>query len=133
MQKAVPNFTGTFYRHNDIEHAHNLLKEGHKIIMATDTILIGVLSLGFDAISSVSMNLFPENVTQIYEMVLNGKLREAADYNDKLYRRIKDVLGQETSVDWVGHMKLEFNKKSGINVGELRKPHITYDWYNKMH
>lgn len=133
MQRTVPNFVGTYYRHNDIEHATCLLKEGHTIILGTDTTLVGVLTLGFDAISSITMNLYPETVTEIYEMVLNGKLREARDSNDKLYRRIKDVLGNETSVDWVELMKMEFNKKTGIKVGELRKPRITYDLYNKKY
>lgn len=133
MQRTVPNFVGTYYRYTDIEHATTLLKAGQYIILSTDTILTGVLTLGFDAISSITMNLYPENVTEIYDMVLNGKLREARDTNDKLYRRIKDVLGDETTADWVEVMKLEFNKKTDIKVGELRKPRITYDRYNKKY
>jgi dihydrodipicolinate synthase/N-acetylneuraminate lyase len=131
LQRVVPNFDGIYYRHTNIETATNLLKEGHNIILSTDTILVGVLSLGFDAISSITLNLFPENVTEIYDLVLNGKLREARETNDKLYHRIKTVVAQQT-LDWVELTKAEFNKITDIKVGGTRKPTITWNpWTRK--
>lgn len=130
LQRSIPNFDGIYYRHTDIEIATYLLKEGYNIILSTDTILVGVLSLGFDGISSIAMNLFPEIVTEIYDLVLNAKLREAREVNDKFYHRIREVVALQTQ-DWVGSMKLEFNKKADFKIGELRKPHITFDWWNK--
>ena len=130
LHRTIPNFDGIYYRHTDIELATNLLKEGHNVILSTDTILVGVLSLGFDAISSISLNLFPENVTEIYDLVLNAKLREAREVNDKLYRRIKDVVTPEEN-DWIKSMKLEFNKKVDFKIGEVRKPRVTVNWFNK--
>jgi len=132
LKRNVPSFDGIYYRHTDIELATNLLKEGYNIILSTDTILPGVLTLGFEAISSITLNLFPEQIIEIYNMILNGKLREARDLNDKLYRHIRDVLGNVTT-DWIEHLKIEFNKKVDFKVGEIRKPHITYDWWNKKY
>lgn len=128
MKRDVPNFDGIYYRHTDIEVATNLLKEGHNIIVATDTCLLGVLALGFEAISSISSNLFAENVIEIYECVLNSKLREARELNDKLYRRIRDIVTPDTN-DWIERMKIEFNKKTDFKIGELRKPRITWNWW----
>lgn len=130
LKRAIPNFDGIYYSHTNIELATNLLKEGYNIIINTDTILVGVLSLGFDAISSITINLYPENITEIYDLVINAKLREAREVYDKLYRRINDVIHTQTH-DWVESMKLEFNKNAGFIIGELRKPHITWNWWDK--
>jgi len=130
LQRVVPNFNGVYYRHTNIEAATNLLKEGHNIILSTDTILVGVLALGFETISSITLNLYPEQVTEIYEYVLNGKLREARETNDKLYHRIKGVVAQQT-FDWVELLRKEFNKLTDFKVGGTRKPIITWNPWNR--
>lgn len=130
IQRSVPNFSGLYYRHSNLEIAQDLLKEGLNIIICTDTILTGILSLGFDAISSIALNIFPENILEIYDLILNGKLRDARELNDKLYHRIKDVVGSPT-VDWIEVLKLELNKKLDINLSVLRKPHTTWNWGRK--
>ncbi|XP_031634410.1 N-acetylneuraminate lyase B-like [Contarinia nasturtii] len=130
LHSAIPNFDGIYYRHTNIEAATNLLKEGHNIILSTDTILVGVLTLGFETISSISLNLYPEHVTEIYEYVLNGKWREARETNDKLFHRIKGVVAQQT-FDWVELLKREFNKMADFKVGETRKPTITWNPWNR--
>lgn len=132
LHRSVPNFDGIYYRHTNIELATYLLKENYNIILSTDTILVGVLSLGFEAISSIALNLFPENITEIYDLVLNAKLREAREVNDKLYRKIKDVVTLEKT-DWVESMKLEFNKKVDFKIGEVRKPRTTTNLWNKKY
>lgn len=125
IQRTVPNFVGIYYRHTNIEVANDLLKLGVNIILTTDTILSGVLTLGFDAISSIVYNIYPENVHEIYDLVLNTKLREATEINDKLYNRIKTIL--TGTVDWIEVLKHELNKKVDFKVGELRKPRITWN------
>lgn len=132
LKRNITNFDGIYYRDTNIELATDLLKEGYNIILSTDTILPGVLTLGFEAISSITFNLFPEQIIEIYNLILNGKLREARDLNDKLYRRIKDTIGNVTT-DRIEKFKIEFNKKVDFKVGETRKPRITYDWWNKKY
>lgn len=125
IQRTITNWSGIYYRDTNIEVANDLLKQGGHIILTTDTILSGVLTLGFDAISSIAYNIFPENVTEIYDLVINTKLREASEINDKLYHRIKDIL--TGTVDWIEVLKHELNKKVDFKVGELRKPRITWN------
>lgn len=131
LQRSVTNFSGFYYRHTNLEIAQDLLKDGVNVIIATDTILTGVLVLGFDAISSVILNLFPENILEIHNFILNSKLREARELNEKLYRRIKDVIHSPTA-DWIEVMKLELNKKVDFKMGSLRKPHLTWTTNRKF-
>lgn len=133
MKRSITTFAGFYYRHTDIKEATILLKEDITVIMNTDVTLVGVLTLGFDAITTMTLNLYPEFVTEIYDYVLNGKLRDARDTNDKLYRRIKDLVGDLTTTDWIEKFKYEFDKKTDIKVGELRKPRITYDFFKKTY
>lgn len=125
LHRAIPNFNGIYYRHTNIEATTNLLKEGYNVIVCTDTILVGVLSLGFETISSITLNLYPENVIEIYDHALNGKWHEARETNDKLYHRIKSVVAQQ-SYDWIELTKAEFNKIVDFKVGGTRKPIITW-------
>lgn len=125
LQRSVPNFSGFFYRHTNIEQAYDLLKDGVNLIIATDTILPGILTLGFEAIASVALNVFPENTVEIYDLMLNGKIREARDANDKLQRRIKDISHNHLT-DPIEVMKLELNKKVDWKLGELRRPRLTW-------
>jgi len=131
LKRTVTNFDGIYYRATNIEIATQILKENYNIILATDTILVGVLSLGFEAISSISLNLFPENLLEIYDLVLNGKLREARELNDKLFLRIKDIVTKE-SFDWVELFKREFNKRIDFKMGDVRKPRITWTPWNRQ-
>lgn len=130
LDRAYPNFSGVYYRHTNLELANTLLKEGYKIILSTDTILSGALILGFETISAITLNIFPEYVTEIYENVLNSKYREARENDEKLYRRIKDIVANKP-YGWVELMKTEFNKKVDFKIGETRRPHTTYNYYMK--
>jgi len=132
LKRTVTNFDGIYYRYTNIELATKLLKENYNIILATDTILVGVLSLGFEAISSISLNLFPEDLLEIYNLVLNGKLREARELNDKLYIRIKEIVTTE-SLDWVELFKREFNKRTDFKIGDVRIPRITWTPWNRQY
>lgn len=133
LKRTITTFGGFYYRHTDFEDATILLKEDTTVILSTDLTTVGVFTLGFDTISTITLNLYPEFVTEIYDYVRNGKLREARDTNDKLYRRIKDLVGDFTTTDWIEKFKYEFDKKTDIKVGGLRKPRITYDFFKKMY
>lgn len=130
LQRAYPNYSGVYYRHTNIELANTLLKEGHNVILSTDTILSGVLTLGFETISAITLNIYPEHVIEIYDNILNSKYREAREKDDKLYRQIKDIVAHKTQ-GWVELMKYEFNKKVDFKLGETRRPRTTYNYYMK--
>lgn len=106
------------------------MKEGYNIILSTDTILSGALTLGFETISAITLNLYPEYVIEIYENIRSSKFREARESDDKLYRRIKEIVSGKT-YGWVEIMKTEFNKKVDFKIGETRRPRTTYNYYMK--
>lgn len=136
LKRTITTFTGFYYRYTDIEVATILLKEDTTVIIDTDLIFLGVLTLGFDTISTITMHLYPEFITEIYDYVFTGKFREARDTTDKYYRRIKDMVGDYTKLtttDWVEKFKYEFDKKTDIKVGELRKPRITFDFFKRKY
>lgn len=130
LERAYPNYSGVYYRHTNIELANALLKEGHHIILSTDTILTGVLTLGFETISAITLNIYPEHVTEIYEFIQNSKYREARERDEKLYRQIRDIIAHKDQ-GWVELMKSEFNKKVDFKIGETRRPRTTYNQYMK--
>lgn len=130
LDRAYPNYSGVYYRYTNLELATTLLKEGYNIILSTDTILSGALTLGFETISAITLNLYPEYVIEIYENIRSSKYREARESDDKLYRRIKEIVAGKT-YGWVEIMKTEFNKKVDFKIGETRRPRTTYNYYMK--
>lgn len=129
--KTCPNFNGLFYRYYDIEMAQELFNKGCRLIMCTDTLLTGLQSLGFDAFCMISLNLWPEQVKETYDLMCNLKLREARELHTKLCDCIKETCDNRlTYWDWVGSFKEKFSKIVGFNLGGLRKPRTTW-WFNK--
>lgn len=124
--RSVNNYSGIYYRDTNIELVEDLLKFGAHLILSTDTILVGALALGVDAISSITLNVYPENIVEIYELILNNKLHEARELNNKLYLRIRDIVTDPT-IDWVELFKVEFNKRIDIKIGHVRRPQITFN------
>lgn len=132
IEKSCPNFRGIFYRHSDIEMAYDLLKTGCHLIMCSDTLFTGLKSLGFDGFCSISLNLWPERVMEIYDYMCHWKLREAYEVHNKLCDCIREICNNKlTYCDWVEAFKLKFTKVVDFNVGGLRQPRCTW-WYNRI-
>lgn len=122
IEREIPMFCGIKYTNGDMEVGVQLLKEGRNILLGSDTILLGALSLGFDAAILTSLNICPAQVSEIYNHWVNGRSREGLMAQKKLNNRIKEILSLGTG-EWVENMKTEFNKvHPNLNVGPVRKP-----------
>lgn len=125
--KSCTNFCGVFYRCGDVELAYDLHKTGCHVILCTDTLLPGVMTLGFNTFCMISLNVCTDSVHQIYEHMCNSKLREAYDVYNKYYTFIKEICNNQVAYcDWVEVFKCKFNKVVDFNVGGVRKPHVTF-------
>lgn len=122
MEREVPNFGGIYYAHHNLDEATTLLKMNRNIILWADNILEGALTLGFEAITSTLLNVYPELMVEILNLHRDGKLREAMVAQDKLIKRIESVYRR--GFDWIQVWKEEFNKVHDIKVGAFRKPMI---------
>lgn len=117
-------FCGIKYTNGDMEIGIQLLKEGRNILLGSDTILWGALSLGFDAAILTSLNICPEIIREIYDHWENNRSREGLATQLKLNQRVKEILSSGTG-EWVECMKFEFNKVIGhLNAGPVRKPTV---------
>lgn len=125
VEKELPMFAGLYYAHDYIDRVM-LLKEKlpyYNYIISTGTSFEGYFTQGFEAISTIVMNVYPEMVKESYDYLKDFKLREAMMVRDKLYKRIFDTIRLDTDVDLVDIMKKEMNKT--LTVGPLRKPKTT--------
>lgn len=124
-EKELPMLAGLYYAHDYIDRVM-LLKEKlpyFNYIIGTGTSIEGHLVQGFEAISMIAMNLYPEMIKELYDRLKDFKLREAMLVRDKLVKRIFDTMRLDTDVDLVEIMKKEMSKT--LNMGPLRKPRTT--------
>lgn len=131
IEKTCKNFVGIFYRCDDVELAYDLYKTNCHVIMCANTILLSLMTLGFDAFCMISLNTYPECIRGIYDFMINSKLREAYDANTKYYTYIKEISTTKIGCfDWVEVFKGKFNEAVDFNVGGLRKPHYVVPFEN---
>lgn len=120
-EKEITNFGGIYYADGNLDLAVETLRTDRKIILAMGTTMIGTMMSGFDAISMTVMNIIPETIVELYEHVLNNRLKEAYLVQDKITKRVRDIWTREE--DLIVKMKTEFNKiNSGFKLGVTRKP-----------
>lgn len=132
MEKEISMFAGLYWAHDQIDHVM-LLKEKmptYNYIIATGISMMGYMMQGFDAISMMAMNVCPEMMKEMYDHMMNYRMREAMMLHGKMSKRFWDMMRLDTDMDWVTAMKLEMNKI--MNMGPLRKPKMTMNrWWNK--
>lgn len=120
-EKEIPNFCGLQYSHTDMDMATACLKQGRTIILGLETIMLGALTQGFEAVACTMLNIFPEMIVEIFENYRNNKLHEAMNAQFKLNQRIHEIV--KRGGDWTMYMKNEFNKVvRDFKVGPCRKP-----------
>lgn len=120
IERELENFAGIVYAHHNLDEATVLLKKNRYVILWADTILEGALALGFEAITSTVLNVFPEIMVEVLNLHRDNKLREAIAAQDQLIKRIESIY--RPGFDWIQIWKEEFNKVQDIKVGALRKP-----------
>lgn len=126
VEKCCNNFCGIIWRDTDIECATSLLRDGRKIIVCCDTTMCAWMTIGFDTLICITLNIVPDLVKEIHDCMCRDKVTEARDYQWKLIRRCKEICVEDTC-DWIECMKREFNKvHTTFNVGGLRKPICTH-------
>lgn len=124
VSKYVNNFSGILYGDTDIVVAQELLREGYHVIIAHETLLLGLKSLGFDTFSFISLNIWPDRYKEIIELLNNYKLREAIDIHYKLVDSLREIFKNQM-LDYVEILKLRLNKIVDFNLGGVRKPILT--------
>lgn len=62
VSKYVNNFSGILYGDSDIVVAQELLRDGYHVIIAHETLLLGLKSLGFDTFSFIRFVCFITNL-----------------------------------------------------------------------
>lgn len=126
IEREMPMFCGIKYTNGDMEIGVQLLREGRNILLGSDTILWGALSLGFDAAILTSLNICPAMVSDIYSHWVNSRSHDGLMAQKKLNNRVKKILSFGSG-EWVENMKTEFNKvHPNLNVGPVRKPTVMY-------
>lgn len=121
-EQHINTFCGIEYAHSDLAEGVTILKTGRNVLLGSDTILVGALTLGFDAAILTTLNIVPEFVINIYNSIYNNKLREAQEAQVKLNHRIWEITNYG-KLDWLEAMKTEFNKINTIfQCGPCRKP-----------
>lgn len=118
-------FSSSIRADDKIDHVM-LLKEklpSYNYIIATGISMMGHMIQGFEAISMMAMNICPEMMKEMYDHMLNHRMREAMMLHCKMSKRVWDMLRCDTDMDWVMAMKMEMNKM--LNMGPLRKPKMT--------
>jgi len=124
VSKYVNNFSGIMYGDTDIIVAQELLRDGYHVIIAHETLLLGLKSLGFDTFSFISLNIYPDRFKEIIELLNTYKLREALDIHYKIIDNLREIFKNQM-LDYVQILKLRLNKIVDFNLGGVRKPNLT--------
>lgn len=128
--RNITNFCGIFYGDRDIVKALDLWREGHHCIMTHHTLMPGLMGLGFDTFCLITLNIWPDHVKEVYNLMCNWKSHEAHGVFIRLLDSIKDTVKDTvktttTEYDVVEVFKRKFNSLVDFKVGDLRKPKIT--------
>lgn len=119
-EKEISTFGGLYFAHHNMDEAYSTLKQGRTVILGMETMLLGALTHGFEAVAVTMMNIHPELIFEIFENCRNNKLQEAKTTQYKLNQRINEIY--KRGGDWNTYMKNEFNKVRDFKVGPTRKP-----------
>jgi len=125
MEKEISMFAGLYWADDRIDHVM-LLKEKmptYNYIIATCISMAAHMLHGFEAFSMMAMNICPDMMKEMYDHMMNHRMREAMMLHCKMSKRIWDLLRCDTDMDFVMAMKMEMNKT--MMMGPLRKPKMT--------
>lgn len=131
MEKETSMFAGLYWADDHIDKVV-LLKEKlpeYLYIIGTWSSIMGYMAEGFDAISLTAMNIFPELIKELYELLLNYKMHDAYLVKQKLTKGILDLWTYDSHMDWMTIMKLEMDKLYPFKMGPIRKPYVTFNKY----
>lgn len=121
-EQLIDTFSGIVFADGDLAEAVRILKQGRNILYGWDTVLVGALALGIDAVVLTTLNVEPEIVRKIWELVGNNKWNEARGEQVKLNQRVWQIT-EHGEWNWIEAMKTEFNKINTVfQVGPWRKP-----------
>lgn len=121
--RTITNFCGIFWGGKDIDMAYDVMKEGYHCIMTHHKLLTGLMTLGFDTVCLISLNLWPERVREIHHYMCNWKLHEAHGVFTKLTDSIRETCKvTSTECDVIEIFKHKFNTLVDFSVGDIRKP-----------
>jgi N-acetylneuraminate lyase len=123
-EKEIKNFGGIYYADANLDWALEAAKTDRKIILGLKTVALGALTLGFNAISMPLMNIVPEWFVELYDHVLNYRLKEAMIVQERIVKRVRDIGVHDQ--DFIHNIKIEFNKvNTGFQMGLTRTPKWT--------
>lgn len=106
------------YADGNLDFAMEMKKEGRNVIMGMGTIMLGTLTMGIDAISMTAMNVMPELIFELYDLMKKDKLHDAMVLQEKIFYKIREFWREDE--DMIKKMKMEFNKI--MKMGPIRKP-----------
>lgn len=120
-EKEIPNFGGIYNADANLDRAVETCMNDRTVIMAMGTIMLGAMTMGFDAFSMTVMNIFPDYIVELHEHMLNYRWKEAMVCQKKIVKCVHDIW--KCDEDLVLKMKMEFNKmNTGFKMGPTRKP-----------
>jgi len=120
-EREIPNFCGVLFGQTNMEMVTATLKQGRTVILLWETMMLGALTQGVEAVASTMLNFCPEMIVEIFENYHKNKLPEAMDAQLKVNRRVNEIV--KRAGDWTMCMKNECNKVvRDFQVGPCRKP-----------
>lgn len=123
-EKEISTFSGIYYADYNVDHAIETRHTDRTVIFGIEKVFLGAFTLGFHAVSSMMLNLYPDSIFELYDHVHNYRLKEAYVVQDKLFKHIQAIYVHGD--DLFDKIKTEFNKlKVGFSVGATRKPTYT--------
>lgn len=131
-EKEVPTFAGVMFADSNLDKAMSVMKPGTRtIIMGMGTCMLGAMSQGLEAVSMTAMNLFPEMMKEMYDLMQNNRMREAMMVQQKMTQRIYSIWTPGS--DMIMTMKSEYNKlNADMKMGPMRKPKMMTMPMNRM-
>lgn len=127
-EQHIDTFSGVEFADGDLAEGVKILKQGRNVLLGCDTVFVGALALGFDAAVLTTLNVVPEFVTRIWELVINNKWHEAREEQVRLNHRVWQIT-EHGKWNWIDSMKAEFNKVNPIfECGPWRKPTAYKDY-----
>ena len=133
MDKECPMFSGVYWAH---DHMDSMMMMKQKMphmcyIMATMSSMMGMMSMGMDAISMTAMNMCPEMMKEMYDHMMNHKMDMAMMTHDKMMKCIWDMFRMDSDMhmdmDWMTMMRMHMDKMHpmGMKMGPMRRPMMT--------
>lgn len=132
MEQEVPMFAGMYWAH---DHMDMLMLLKHKMpmmnyIVGTMSSMMGWMTEGIDAISMTAMNMYPDLMRQMWDLMMNRKMNDATMIHDRMMKLIWDMfqmdMDMHTNMDWMMTMRMEMEKMYPmLRMGPMRRPQMT--------